>query len=442
YLVVEDVAGYNTTSVAELAQDISTLIVNDTRDVTAGVVLFNAGDIKNYIYKVEGLSGVTNVTVVAKNAGDFGITVAGVDTSFVGLNITPDNASFSGTSTVTFFIDKSVFDDSGAKNDSVVVKHYVGITLVGSIDANIIELDPIKGYKFNFTTTSFSTFIPTYTAPVVETPDDDGDSSSSSSTGGMGGALPAVTIETKVVNLTANVPLDIDFTVSKTLVDTLQLTTTEGFENVDVIVEKISTTPADVSVPAIDSVYNYIQVTHDDVSNDQISRAILTFVVDISWFEDNNETKDDVVLLRYADGVWNDLATTYISSDGTYYYFDAVSPGLSYFAIGTKTVEVADEPVVVDDTSVQDDTTDETVAVEDDADTVIGDVSKPGRSTSTVVAIIIVLVGVIAFVLLRKKKHVVKTEAVSEIKAGSDTPDSSASGSDNAVADNPESDKL
>ncbi|NOQ56076.1 MAG: PGF-pre-PGF domain-containing protein, partial [Nanohaloarchaea archaeon] len=296
-------------------------------------------------------------------------------------------------------------------------------------------LDPIKGYKFNFTTTSFSTFIPTYTAPVVpDTPSDDGGSSTG---GGMGGALPPVTKETKVVNLTANVPLDIDFTVSKTLVDTLQLTTSSGFENVDIVVEKISTTPAEVSVPVIDSVYNYIQVTHDDVSDDQISRAILTFVVDISWFDDNNETKNDVVLLRYADGVWNDLVTTYISSDDIYYYFDAVSPGLSYFAIGTKAVKVVDIPIVSDDTTIPDDDVD-TPVVPDVSDTVTDEVVPDSNSSLfKIVAIVLVLVLVFAFVFFRKKKSAAKMEIVLDATVESDNPES-----DKSAADNSESDKL
>jgi len=46
-------------------------------------------------------------------------------------------------------------------------------------------------------------------------------------------------------------------------------------------------------------------------------------------------------LIRYHNSTWQNLTTTQVGEDDTYYYFDAETPGLSTFAIvGSQIVEV------------------------------------------------------------------------------------------------------
>jgi hypothetical protein len=54
-------------------------------------------------------------------------------------------------------------------------------------------------------------------------------------------------------------------------------------------------------------------------------------------------------LKRFVDNKWVDLPTKNIGSDGVFVYYEAVTPGFSYFAIGTKEVvaeQVASVPTV------------------------------------------------------------------------------------------------
>ncbi|MEK6916856.1 MAG: PGF-pre-PGF domain-containing protein, partial [Nanoarchaeota archaeon] len=45
---------------------------------------------------------------------------------------------------------------------------------------------------------------------------------------------------------------------------------------------------------------------------------------------------NNVMLMRYVDGKWTELATTKLSSDNNYLYYTAKSTGFSFFAIAEK----------------------------------------------------------------------------------------------------------
>ena len=81
--------------------------------------------------------------------------------------------------------------------------------------------------------------------------------------------------------------------------------------------------------------YQYIKITHTNINNSQIKQAAISFVVEKKWITDNNEDKNNIVLLRYNNDKWQELETTYSYLD-TNYYYKAKSSGLSYFAVGTK----------------------------------------------------------------------------------------------------------
>ena len=51
----------------------------------------------------------------------------------------------------------------------------------------------------------------------------------------------------------------------------------------------------------------------------------------------------EVVLYRQADNKWNKLATKVVSSDANNVYYEADTPGFSYFAIGTEAAPAAEE---------------------------------------------------------------------------------------------------
>ncbi|MFH1637923.1 MAG: PGF-pre-PGF domain-containing protein, partial [Candidatus Woesearchaeota archaeon] len=126
------------------------------------------------------------------------------------------------------------------------------------------------------------------------------------------------------------------------------------------------------------------------------------FRVTKTWLSDNGLTQNDVALWRYKDNKWNVLVTTMASSDETYVYYGAETPGFSYFAIGSKAVapeEVPEEEVP------EEEVPEEEVQPEVPTPKPIEAPSKttwPGWATF----LVIVVVGlVIYFVFVKKKKE-------------------------------------
>jgi len=91
-----------------------------------------------------------------------------------------------------------------------------------------------------------------------------------------------------------------------------------------------------------EKVYKYVTIDHATLSDDSISSVKIKFFVDKSWLKDNNINESDIILFRYANGVWTPLNTTLTRNDAgdSVIYYLADSPGLSLFAISIKSQAV------------------------------------------------------------------------------------------------------
>ncbi|MBI2137953.1 PGF-pre-PGF domain-containing protein [Candidatus Woesearchaeota archaeon] len=79
------------------------------------------------------------------------------------------------------------------------------------------------------------------------------------------------------------------------------------------------------------SVYKYLKITVDKISNANIKKAVVKFKVEVSSGFDPST----VELRRYIANqrIWVPLPTTLTTQDAKYYYFEAETPGFSQFAI-------------------------------------------------------------------------------------------------------------
>ena len=88
------------------------------------------------------------------------------------------------------------------------------------------------------------------------------------------------------------------------------------------------------SVPAPNgTVVGYVELTLYKVTDAAIRGVVIEFAVPISWLAENGFEPEQVVLLRWQDGEWQELPTNYVREDTGTAYFLAESPGLSLFAI-------------------------------------------------------------------------------------------------------------
>jgi PGF-pre-PGF domain-containing protein len=101
--------------------------------------------------------------------------------------------------------------------------------------------------------------------------------------------------------------------------------------NVTITVTKLAGKPTTVNLPS-GTAYQWIEITHDNLTDDNVKSAKIRFNVSRSWLINNSFSTDYVVFQRYSNG-WTKLTTIKISESSSDIEYEAETPGLSIFAI-------------------------------------------------------------------------------------------------------------
>jgi PGF-pre-PGF domain-containing protein len=104
---------------------------------------------------------------------------------------------------------------------------------------------------------------------------------------------------------------------------------------------KSITQPPTIAIGAPGIIYQYLTITKTNIDDSEITNVKFTFKVEKSWITANNVDPNTIVVYRYVDSIWVALPTTRIGEDATYYYFEAISPGLSVFAVSGQRITAA-----------------------------------------------------------------------------------------------------
>ena len=118
------------------------------------------------------------------------------------------------------------------------------------------------------------------------------------------------------------------------------------------------------------------------------------FKVEKSWLTENSVDKSEVVLLRYVDNKWTSLPTTVEGDEADSVSYKAVTPGFSYFVIGTMAGAAAVEEAPAGEGVTGAPTGEAEVAEE------TGGVG----STAFVVVLVLVVVLAVIFFIYKKRK--------------------------------------
>ncbi|RLI96813.1 MAG: hypothetical protein DRO99_03850, partial [Candidatus Aenigmatarchaeota archaeon] len=108
-------------------------------------------------------------------------------------------------------------------------------------------------------------------------------------------------------------------------------------------VERVSDIPENITTPAgttkvkpvaeRNMVYQYLNVTHENLDDDDIEVVTISFSVNQTWIRERMLNKTDIYLARYYGGQWNRLETRFVNQTPLEANYEAESPGLSIFTI-------------------------------------------------------------------------------------------------------------
>ncbi|WP_372912522.1 PKD domain-containing protein, partial [Salinigranum sp.] len=95
--------------------------------------------------------------------------------------------------------------------------------------------------------------------------------------------------------------------------------------------------PPTDGTPAVDGAVGYVTVdTGDDFEEADVSEVTFGFTVSTSRLAERGLASEDVVLYRYHAAEWTALETRVVGEEEVTVRFEAVSPGLSTFAVGSR----------------------------------------------------------------------------------------------------------
>ena len=165
----------------------------------------------------------------------------------------------------------------------------------------------------------------TCTAPATAT------ASTGGGSGGSGGTTTTTPTQTVTLAISANTPATAAFTTTSLDVTSITVTTTAGAPAATITATEATSPPAGVPAPS-GTVSTYLELS-TNVPPSTIATVTISFKVSKAWAIANGIDISTIALARYANGAWTSLPTTQTSSDASYYYFTATSPGFSTFAI-------------------------------------------------------------------------------------------------------------
>jgi PGF-pre-PGF domain-containing protein len=127
--------------------------------------------------------------------------------------------------------------------------------------------------------------------------------------------------------------------VENTAISKITIQVESTAQNVSITVQQLTDRPVGVVTAAPGTVYKYLNIVAENITDVQIKSVTIRFEVEKSWMAANGVGISTIVLYQFdpATVTWTPLQTTYLSEDGTCAYFSAVPPGLSMFAVSTVT---------------------------------------------------------------------------------------------------------
>jgi PGF-pre-PGF domain-containing protein len=223
------------------------------------------------------------------------------------------------------------------------------------------------------------------------------------------------------MNVAKGEKVHLEITKEEIGVTSIELTVNAAKTFMQLTVEKLDEKPTDVK--EVKKHYRYLKFIKSNVQDSEIEGLVkIQFKVEKSWLIDNDGVSSQIVMRRYVDGEWVDLPTKLISDDSEFVYFEAETPGFSYFAIALgdsavdETTTTEENTATEPDSGVDDTTAGTETVTEPETEPATSPITQPKKGSFNWVLLIAGLVLVIAAILLyhhpSRKKGVSFTKKV------------------------------
>jgi PGF-pre-PGF domain-containing protein len=137
--------------------------------------------------------------------------------------------------------------------------------------------------------------------------------------------------------------------VADTIISSITLNSNESVSDVKIHVHSSKNIFKNIPLPNVTKVYSYIEVDTENIEDTNITNVNISFKVSKRWLDENNVTNPSkIALQKYDESArnWRSLQTKLLSFDGQNYHYEAISPGLSFFAIAVTTETVT--PIAIE----------------------------------------------------------------------------------------------
>lgn len=177
------------------------------------------------------------------------------------------------------------------------------------------------------------------------------------STGGGGGSTATVASKSTIWgSVSSGDSLTMSISNSDISVSDIEINVLNDLSNAKLKVEEVNYMPG--SIESLEGpIYQFLFFTLTNMDDSDIQNAVIDFSIPNKWLNDNDVDSSEITLMRFNDGGWDELLTIITSSDSVNVYFEAVTPGFSYFAIGKKSENIAEE--TVEEETIKEETTQE-----------------------------------------------------------------------------------
>ncbi|ADI75174.1 Gram-positive anchor (plasmid) [Methanohalobium evestigatum Z-7303] len=85
-----------------------------------------------------------------------------------------------------------------------------------------------------------------------------------------------------------------------------------------------------------EKIYRYFEIKHDNLDNENIDSASITFEVDKDWVKENNAGPTDVGVKRFHGDDWDEVEVSMFDETEDKYIYKAKTPGFSHYSIYLK----------------------------------------------------------------------------------------------------------